>query len=536
MNAHTSDSIELAVMRTLCKRAKGAFSRTVLKSLEDGNQYINLAIDPRSYSDPQQFSVDYMLYSFLRKWKGWKLQVDPEAAAFGSWMAAEQRCQHTNSYLNNTSHPFGALRFFELVQRKIEHVIGKYPPADIFSRCRWSSGATASLRRDESDVLNKTSRIITVTRKALPHLMSVMDAVWRQALPPVPFRIVRGSRMVMVPKNAKTHRPIAAEPTGNAFLQQGVGRFFRARLKAFGVDLDDQSVNQRLAFAALVDCLATVDLSSASDTLCVSTVRLLLPPAWYDLLFDLRSPTTTYKGRTYFLEKFSSMGNAYTFELETLIFWAIAKVCSEAKGCHVTSAYGDDLIVESKVYPLLEKGLTFFGFQVNQEKSYSSGPFYESCGSQYHSLEDVTPPFQKEVCKKDLSELIKLHNRLYRWGVRSKLPHMVKDALQQIRSFIADKHPNLKTVPEIPSKHPGDLGLLSDNCKVRKDGDYDCTVLVEVPQTLYAIKPREVLGVYAYKLRNPGFSNTLPDGHVGLIPDARTLLRKQRVWASSLLS
>lgn len=536
MNARTSDSIELAVMRLLCKRAKGTFSQAVLDALRDGNHYVALSLEPQSYSDPQQFSVDYMLYSFLRKWKGWKLDVDPEVAAFSSWMTAEQRCLHTNHYLNNTSHPYGALRFTELVQRKIEHVIGKFPPQDIFSRCRWSSGATASLRRDESDVLNKTSRIISVTRSALKHLMSTMDDEWLKALPVVPYRIVRGSRMVMVSKNAKTHRPIAAEPTGNAFLQQGVGRFLRARLKAFGVDLDDQTVNQRLAFAAMVDGLATVDLSSASDTLCVSTVRMLLPPAWFDLLSDLRCPTTSYKGKYYHLNKFSSMGNAFTFELESLIFWAIAKVCSEAKGCHVTSVYGDDMIVESVVYPLLRRSLGFYGFVVNDEKSYHTGPFYESCGSQYHSLEDVTPPFQKEVCGKDLSELIRLHNRLYRWGTRSKLPHMVKDALFYIREFIAKEHPRLKAVPEIPEQHPGDLGLLSRNCIPRRDGDYDCIVLVEVPLVTYAIEPRGVRGVYAYKLRNSGHSNTLPDGHVGLIPDARTLLRKQRIWASSLQS
>lgn len=536
MSARTSDSIEIAVMRTLCKRAKGAFSRRVLETLSNGNSYVALDIDPRAYSDPQQFTVDYMLYSFLRKWKGWKLDVDPSAVAFSSWEAAEQRCARTNYFLNTTPHPYGALRFIELVQRKIEHVVGKFPPADIFSRCRWSSGSTATLKRTESDVLTKVSRTISVTRKALPHLMSVMDDAWLKALPAVPYRIVRGNRMVMVPKNAKTHRSIAAEPTGNAFLQQGVGRFIRARLKRFGVNLDDQTVNQELAFRARVDGLATVDLSSASDTLCTSTVRLLMPPAWYDLLSDLRCPTTTYKGKTYALNKFSSMGNAFTFELESLIFWAIARVCTEVCNNHETSVYGDDIIIDSSTHPLLYKALDFFGFVVNAEKSYVDGPFYESCGKQYHDLEDVTPPFQKEICNKDLAQLIRLHNRLYRWGTRSKLPHMVKDACSLILAYVAKQHPNLKVIPEIPASHPSDLGFLSRNCKPRRDGDYDCQVLVEEPIALYAVRHREVLGMYAYKLRDPAVTNTLPDGHVGLTQGARTLLRKQRIWASSLLS
>lgn len=556
MQTRNSDVIEVAAMRSLCKRFKTAFGRHVVSSLSSGDNYLSLTIDPCAYEDAALFSKDYLLYSFLRKWKGWSMSVDPDKVALDSWIAAEQSCLSTNRYLDAHALPYGALAFITKVQRKIEHVLGKWPPDDIFDLCKWSSGATQNLKRGETDALTKTTRTITITRPALKHLMSIMDNRWLEALPPVPYRIVNSNRGVMVPKNAKTSRPIAAEPSGNAFLQQGVGRFIRRRLKAFGVDLNRQEPNQEAAFRALVDDLATIDLSSASDTLCVATVRLLLPPAWYDLLSDLRSPKTLFNGKLYHLNKFSSMGNAFTFELESLIFWAIAKICCEEVGTSGTClTYGDDIIVPQGAVKLLVSALTFFGFKVNADKSYTSGAFYESCGKQYHSLEDVTPAFQKEVVGTNLKELIRMHNRLYRFGIRIKSLALVKDACQLIRKEIADRHPKLKHVPEIPWNHSGDLGLLTETCKPRKDGDYDCIVLIDIPCILYAIKPREVKGVYAYALRtnhvrrsairDTGYKvhgeegvgvNLLPCGNVGIEHGTRSAIRKQRIWASSLQS
>lgn len=540
---HTSDGIEIAVLRSLCKRFKTELSRSCMSI--SGQQYLKLEIDPTTYKDSDflKFSKDLLIYSLLRKWKGWDVGIDTHEVALGAWISAEQRCYSTNRFLNDTAHPYGALAFFSKVQRKIEHVIGKWPPDDIFDLCRWSSGATANLKREHSDVSEKVSRVITVTRPALKHLMSVMDTEWLKALPAVPYRIVGSNRGVMVPKNAKTDRPIAAEPTGNAFLQQGVGQFIRRKLKAFGVNLSDQTVNQDAAFRALVDGLATVDLSSASDTLCISTVRLFLPAAWFDLLSDLRSPKTVFGGKTYHLDKFSSMGNAFTFELESLIFWAIARVVTdETDPGGFCTVYGDDIILPQCSYPLLARALDYCGFLINHEKSYKDGVFFESCGKQYFTLEDVTPVFQKEVVGTNLQELIRLHNRLYRWGLRNGM-HLVKDTLKLVNNFTVEAHPRLKHRPEIPEGHPGDMGFLSPNCKRRKDGDYDCNVIVETPQAIGLIWPNVERGLFAYTLRRNELAgstgsglNTLENGHTGKNVGTATRLVRTRIWASSLQS
>lgn len=60
------------------------------------------------------------------------------------------------------------------------------------------------------------------------------------------FKIVPGNRIAFVPKNAKTERSIAIEPTMNLFLQLGVDGYIRKRLKRWDIDLDSQEKNQIL--------------------------------------------------------------------------------------------------------------------------------------------------------------------------------------------------------------------------------------------------------------------------------------------------
>jgi hypothetical protein len=233
------------------------------------------------------------------------------------------------------------------------------------------------------------------------------------------FNVVEGCRVTTVDKDAKTDRTIAIEPTGNVFLQLGIGRFLRKKLRRVGIDLDDQSINQQLAYqASKSDELATVDLSSASDTISRELVYELFPVEWSMLLDSLRSPCAYLKGAWLKLEKFSSMGNGFTFELETLIFWALASGVLEAQGIPGQAVvYGDDIILPSNAYPLLLEVFDEVGFTINLEKSYARGHFRESCGKHYWDGVEVTPVFQKE----ELSALDSIYrgaNRLLRLAYR----------------------------------------------------------------------------------------------------------------------
>lgn len=539
MRTRTSDGIELAVMRALCNHQRSSYSRRVLKALDaDPKTIRDLELDVHGYTDSLSFSDDYLLYSFLRKWTGFGVaSTELETKTVDGWRAAERQCFSTNERLKQDLLTGNApLELISRIQRKIEKVLGARVSPEVVTQCRWSGGATFDLRRGAL-TQDKIRSPLTVTAGALPLLLDVMDEKWAEVCEGP--AVVRGNRCVQVPKTASINRMIAAEPTANAFMQQGVGRYIRRRLQLFGVDLNDQTVNQDLALRALVDRFATIDLSSASDTLALNLVELLLPPAWFDYLDSLRSPASFLNGRWYKLEKFSSMGNAYTFELESLIFWAICSSVSDmelppnVEKC--VSVYGDDIIVNQEIERQVVSALQYFGFTVNTDKSYFSGSrFFESCGRHYFDLEDVTPVYQKEVVGRDLFEIMALHNRLFRWFLRNPRHYSTK-VLDMIVGFAKSVHPKLKELPRTPPISD-DMGFLTQGLRADRNGDYKCFVLQAYTDNVYNIDPKAESALYSYKLRRgSAFLNSTPEGWCGDVSIMRRRLTKTTIWAHMLL-
>lgn len=429
------------------------------------------------------FEDDYLVISFLSKWKGLKTGIDLTATAIDAFESAEKSCTEANRRIREaqfdwstkgTNQSVNAIML--MASRKITTLLGDLDYAAVFEHCKWGPGATYSLKGEESTLVDKVGEYpITVTALAAQYLRPVLrdDYLWASAMiaqdvvGPFDFvpgwcRVVEGCRVTTVPKNAKTDRTIAIEPTGNIFLQLGVGRYIRTRLKRVGIDLNDQRCNQRLArLGSRWGRLATIDLSAASDTVCTELVRALLPYEWFLLLDHIRSPKALMKGSWLNLEKFSSMGNGFTFELETLIFWALTSACSEVLGCRErVSVYGDDIVVASEAYTLLSEVLEQLGFQINRKKSYASGYFRESCGKHYWHGHDVTPVYQKELLQEDLPEVYRLANRLMRLALRrgggvcldGKLRGAWGMSLQGLRyqHAIPLSHPNRRARSVIP--------------------------------------------------------------------------------------
>lgn len=512
----TRESLCEQVIARIIKRSKLSTDLLSGPFREDGSARDDIDVD--------SFTTSYLIHSLLRKYQGGGTEKERKESATAAWYAAERQCFETNLRLSAIDPRI--LPFISEVQEKILDVIGSEPNFEVLdSLCRWGPGATFDIKRSHASVPAKQTRQISVTKRALAHLQRVIDPEWAEALGTNGFRVVRGNRCVMVPKTAKTHRTIAAEPTGNSFLQAGVGRYFRMRLKLFGVDLDDQTINQMLAKLAVAFNLATVDLSMASDTLCRLLVDLLLPPKWTTYLTDLRSPYSFFQGRWVRLEKFSSMGNGFTFELETLIFWAL---CSVICGNKLVFAYGDDLVVPTQHAHDVYAGLKAFGFSPNAEKSFVSGPFRESCGKHYFRGVDVTPVYQKKLVG-DLFEMIRFHNRLFRWGRRHNLMHIVKDAcsliLREARSFCR------RGLPLIPQDFPGDEGFLAD-IEINENRKY----LIFVERVKLTPFRGSELGAYSYKLRRQsGYSSACPRGHVKVVRSTERVFVKRRLWASQKL-
>jgi hypothetical protein len=198
----------------------------------------------------------------------------------------------------------------------------------------------------------------------------------------------------------------------------------RSRLQRFGVNLNDQTKNQRLALeGSVTGLLATIDLSMASDTVSRTLVELLLDSSpWLPYLGQSRSPFGVLpSGEKIFYQKFSSMGNGYTFELETVIFWSLAQAYAQVYGAEERQimAYGDDLVVPCDMAEGFMKLLEYVGFKPNAKKSFWSGPFRESCGKHYLCGYDVTPFYVKKV-PTTLLDLFKIHNQIWRFIARSE--------------------------------------------------------------------------------------------------------------------
>jgi len=230
------------------------------------------------------------------------------------------------------------------------------------------------------------------------------------------MKIVRGDKYFTVDKDARTRRSCGKQPSLNVTFQLPLGKVLRGRLRRGGINLDEgQTTHKELARASsLTGHLATIDLSSASDCIAESAVRLLLPPDWFELLDRTRTHLTEVDGRWVWLEKFSSMGNGFTFELETLVFLvAICGLSDTLVPGENVYVYGDDIIVPTEWAEAVLGALRWWGFSPNQEKTFISGEFRESCGGDYFRGVDVRPYYWKENISEP-ARLISLANGIRR--------------------------------------------------------------------------------------------------------------------------
>lgn len=363
--------------------------------------YTNTVVDASEYSRLAQFGA------FFSKNASIPLGIDVEGVALQKFLESESKCDATNMAFRNRSLPFSkggrdASLIFR-VQRKIAGILGPLPRITDLD-FGFGPGANVGLSRFTS-VRRKTSVAPTCSAGAWKYLPVLQECFpfWQELHNAVPCD---HGKYASVPKNATTNRSILVEPLINSFLQRGVGVYIRDRLARAGVNLRDQGVNQdRARKGSLTGDIATLDLAAASDTISREVVAELLPIDWWLLMEDIRSKSALLPdGRKIILQKFSSMGNGFTFELESLIFFAICSCLSDER----VTVYGDDITCASKDVGAIIAGLEHFGFSVNTEKSFWSGPFRESCGSDFFEGCMVRPVYVKGLLS--VKELFRLHN------------------------------------------------------------------------------------------------------------------------------
>jgi hypothetical protein len=341
------------------------------------------------------------------------LDVNEHLSAFNtrSVLTEDERIQSTSTERS---------RILLRARALIRYVLTDFTEDEWFLACKNSQGASLGVPFKDTSVEAKLKFPISATSrvKSLFDRYLNFDTTLKLALynynASTPFgseiEVVEGSRATTVPKTAEIRRMIAIEPTGNMFFQQGLMHLMYRRMTAVGLDVQCLPTRHRqLALESSITARnATIDFSSASDCVSIELLRWLLPPRWFYVVDRVRSPRMLVNNKWVDLNMISTMGNAVTFPLETLVFWSLAQACRFhqyktnslfPKGWedfNYCSVFGDDCILPSSLSDLFISITESLGFIVNNEKSFTKNEgFRESCGGDYLHGINVRPFYLK---------------------------------------------------------------------------------------------------------------------------------------------
>lgn len=395
-----------------------ALSCSLLLKYGEYEQLCRKEIKPDNYLNAWTFQNDYAAVSLLKKYDGFELKLDLEKEALEKFMWAESQClKHNTGFRNVRDVVLGKDSSFTYSSvlyeagKICQKILGPLPdPGSL--RYEFGPGASSSCKGRNVSLSDKLISPIIVTRLAAGLVSShYSNEPWRVASalgfwPDNKFSYTSDAVSILdyntlgfVPKSSTSLRAICIEPNDMTYLQKGYGNFIRNRLRLSGLDLSNQQrINGEFArIGSLNGSFSTIDLKSASDTISCAFAYEVLPLDWFERLFRLTCRYTKLpSGEIIRNEKFSSMGNGFTFELETLLFYCIAKAVRRLHGSksHV-QVYGDDIIVPSEISDDVLSALNLSGFTANQEKTFVTGPFRESCGQDWFLGTNVLPHFLK---------------------------------------------------------------------------------------------------------------------------------------------
>jgi len=286
-----------------------------------------------------------------------------------------------------------------------------------------------------------------------------------------------------VPKSQETHRSTVTPTTIGGFIQRGIGILLEDVLAQHGLDLANQPDRNRVL--ALIGSLgeegvsssmlkltsnrkllvpATIDLTDASDCIWYSLVEWFcqnLPHLWRamkasrDSSVAMQLQTCPEQSKEYFtLSMFSTMGNGFTFPLQTLIFTSIVRAALKAMNLpdrvdymldgrqvrlRCWGVFGDDIVLPSVVFDVVMCVLRdACGMHPNMEKSFSSGEFRESCGSDWFAGINVRGVYCKDL--RYPVQRVRLLNRLLEWSSAWGIP--LNGTIQVLMSAIPRRYQN----------------------------------------------------------------------------------------------
>lgn len=456
--------------------------------------------------DSSNFSDEYLFAELLSKADFLPIHIDKRLVAIKSFQSRELVNAEVNTRLANLYLPVNdpaisaVIRRHKRYMRRVLGSFARYSKAAI-AAAYFGPGTNVGVRYGKSSLYDKvTCKRLTCTAELAPYALSIVnenDFLARAllgadgvvSLLSLQVKVIPGAKLAFVPKNAKTDRSITVEPLLNSFFQNGLGKVLRGIIShRTTLTLDDQRRNQIAARIGVRDGLATVDLKDASNSLTTELVRgsLSLCPGWFHALDIARSKAYTCESidnSVHMFQLFAGMGNGFTFPLESLIFYSLAKAVVEVNGGHFDPiVYGDDIILPSTDCDLLERVFAHVGLVVNASKTHKSGGFRESCGKHYFDGIDVSPFYIKTTpCVVQTTKgldvpdprwYFTVYNGLWKWACRDGF------------TFDTRVLSTLKLIRELcrgPTVHPdlGDVGYFPLGDRLSKTGVREWTCVVQ---------------------------------------------------------
>jgi len=397
---------------------------------------------------PHDFSMTCLSNSLLKKFQD-KLEPDANQRALDLFLEVNESCRlfswdpsqqteidavaigEARGFIHDFFFPDfsrGSFRGPILGEREIFDGFGVGPGSNIGTRSNdfYSKIGTSVMTASSQELLDQFKHL-TASEAMWSRVESTRSQNRGSA-------VIKASRLSFVPKTRKISRTICTEPLCNMFFQKGIGKVLEQRLREVsGIDFSFQpDKNRTLArIGSETGRFGTIDLSSASDSMSLTLVREFFPPTVVRWLERARTPSTILPdGREVELHMVSSMGNAFTFPLQTLFFLSLVygvyrarSLKIERPGVHSLgnlAVFGDDIIVLHEAYDHVCRLLMLCGFKVNVDKSFNDGLFRESCGADYYGGHNVRGVYLQSLMTP--SDRYSAINRLNVWSAEHGVP------------------------------------------------------------------------------------------------------------------
>jgi len=404
----------------------------------------------QAFSDASSRAVAVQLLKekLLSKYEGKRSEATKKAAV-DKFISTNQRCKSLRvcSQTSTDDLLVGNLR---MVLERFFNESGDKTIFDIdMDAIRWRVGPGSSFKGSDINIFNKmfegplagcTRYVARLYDELVKRNPSWLTAEIGRTIHYGNVVITGNAKLDVVPKNEATDRTIMVEPALNTFFQLMAGDCIEHRLKTyFGIHIDsgassDVSEGSRgrgpqadqnrelCSRYSLSNEGVTIDLASASDSMSIGVLREILPKRILEYLLLLRSGRVVIDGETRQLYMIGTMGNGFTFPLQTTLFASVVAAAYLAKGMTPEThsnknwgVFGDDIIVPKFLSASVIRLLTILGFEVNTAKSFFEGPFRESCGVDSFKGVNVRPVYIKRLERKQ--DLFVAINRLLEWCV-----------------------------------------------------------------------------------------------------------------------